>query len=340
MTQSIRMRPPANRFGAPSLSLLCLLPITGCAFLNRDNTPITNYVEKKLTPESSRAREALVPIIWPVAAVTLIADAVVIHPISVVDDAVEDTRDALWDEFDWDAEYATECFKLPWRATLTPIVFGFDFLGRALFDIPPHGHREEARAEKAEVLAEAVKLFDQGLVAEASVVLDGLSLADVNVLARPEHRQFYVLRLRIAYATGDYSWFKRNACQHRRNLSRPDVHSALLPVLEEILTGEDPFTRLKAFHFTCAWSEEEAREPYAVRQLQDPSPFIRFDALISPRWNQFLWKRLDLHQAARTAMEDLATDDPDPMIRALAAEIMRTSLDPNVDPPESTPDAR
>jgi hypothetical protein len=282
----------------------------------------------------------LVPIIWPVAAVTLIADAAVIHPISVVDDAVEDTRDALWDEFDWDAKYATECFKLPWRAIFTPIVFGFDFLGRALFDIPPHGQRERARAERAEVLAEAVKLFDRGLVVEASEALDGLSLADVNVLAKPERRQFYVLRLRLAYATDDYSWFTKNASRHRRYLAHPDVRSALLPVLDEMLIGDDPFTRLKAFHFTCAWSEEKDRESYAVRQLRDPSPFVRFAALISPRWNQVLWERLDLHQVARDAMEDLATDDPDPMIRALAAEIMCILPDPSVDSPDPSSDTR
>ena len=189
-------------------------------------------------------------------------------------------------------------------------------------------------------MAAAIPAVISAAVAEASEVLDGLSVADINILAKPERRQFYVLQLRLAYASGDYSWFAENASLHRRYLSRPDVHSALLPVLEEMLTDEDPFTRLKAFHFTCAWSEEKDRESYAVRQLRDPSPYVRFAALISPHWNQVLWKRLDLHQAARAAMEDLATDDPDPMIRALAAEIMRASPDPNVDSPEPTSDTR
>ena len=58
-----------------ALAAISLLALPGCAFLNRDNTPITNYVEEKLSPESARAQEALVPILWPVATITLIADA-------------------------------------------------------------------------------------------------------------------------------------------------------------------------------------------------------------------------------------------------------------------------
>ena len=224
------------------LSLAAILALPGCAFLNRENTPITNFVEKKLSPESPQAREALVPVVWPLAATTLIADAVFVHPVSVVDDAIRDTQDALWDEFDWDTRYATECFKLPWRAVFTPIVFGFDWLGRTLFDIEPHGHRDKIRTHAAEVLAQAARRLEAGEPAKIDAVLDEIPDGDIRKLTQTQKAQYYMLRLRAAQANGNYHWFDELGRPQQRELKRPEVHSALLPVIDEMLLSDDSYT--------------------------------------------------------------------------------------------------
>ena len=314
-----------------TLAAISFLALPGCAFLNRDNTPITNYVEEKLSPESARAQEALVPVLWPVATVTLIADAAVLHPISVVDDAFEDTRDVLWDDFDWDEEYATECFKLPWRAIFTPIVFGFDFLGRSLFDIEPHDRREEARAEATRVTGEVSKLLEEGRIAEAAALLEELSEYAVRVSDDPLKQEYCRLRLRLAFATGDYAWFAKAGWRSRRHLERPEVHGPLLPVLEQMLGDDHSFTRLKAYNFARTWLDDKEREPYLLRQLADPDPVIRFNALSRREW----WYPPDdgftLSPELRAALDRLATTDPDSAVRAQSAEILRLAAKPTPD---------
>ena len=310
-----------------TISLAAILALPGCAFLNRENTPITNFVERKLSPQSPQAREALVPVVWPLAVTTLIADAALVHPVSVVDDAIHDTQDALWDEFDWDNQYATECFKLPWRAVFTPIVFGFDWLGRTLFDIKPYGHRDQIRTHAQEVLAKATQRLDAGNPAEIHAVLDELPVEDVRKLTQTQKAQYYMLRLRTAQANGDYQWFDELDRPQRRDLKRPEVHSVLLPVIDEMLISEDSYTRFAAFRFTQAWLEPEPQQTYALCQLRDPDPVIRFEGLNHPRWNRLLRNGDTLPEQVRSAIERLAADDLVSIIRARAAEMARHNND-------------
>jgi hypothetical protein len=77
--------------------------------------------------------------------VAIVLDAAIVHPANIIDDAAEDTEEVLWDNFEWDEKYVTECAALPWRVVLTPAIFTGSFLGRSLFDIPRRA--EEARQE-------------------------------------------------------------------------------------------------------------------------------------------------------------------------------------------------
>ncbi len=301
--------------------LIATLPTSGCAFLNRANTPVTNFVEEKLSPESAGAAEVLVPIIWPVAAVTLTVDSLVVHPASVLDDAVKNTRDALWDRFDWDTEYATECFKLPWRAVFTPIVFGFDWFFRSSFDIPRYSHRAEARAEAEGALAEAARQLDAGFPAEASTQLNLIADREVPRLPPEQQKKYYLLRLQAAYASGDYGWFYVAKWHHLQNLKCANVQEGLLPVLEEMAACDDARARLNALKFAQDWFGTETQDAFTLRHLEDPNPVIRFHALDhlggKPRS-----RRTRPSEKLGAAIRRIADDDSDPVVRARAAEIV------------------
>ena len=120
------------------LAIAVLFLCAGCAVFNRDNTPTVNLVEERLIPAENPARTLSYPVMIPVGLVAVIIDCVIVHPVTVADDAFGDTTDALWDCFEWDTEYVTECGSLVPRTLLTPIVFTGCFLGRSTFDIPPH----------------------------------------------------------------------------------------------------------------------------------------------------------------------------------------------------------
>jgi len=120
---------------------IALTTCTGCAFLNRQNTPTANFVEQKLLPKTNPAKVLSYPALLPVGVGALAVDAVVIHPVSVLDDAYRDTERALWRHFDWEDSYVTECAKLVPRTALSPVVFTFMWTARSVFDIPPHVRR-------------------------------------------------------------------------------------------------------------------------------------------------------------------------------------------------------
>ncbi len=296
----------------------------GIAINNRQNTPVTNAVEERLSAASPGAQTLLIPAVWPVAAATLAVDALVVHPYSVVDDALEDTRDALWDDFDWDTQYATECFTLPWRAVLTPIVFGFDWLGRAIFDVQPHGYKEATQAQAQNALARAAQELEENLPEEAGAALDEITPEDARRLTATQRDKYCVLRLRTARAGGDYTWFYRPDRLHFRRSLAPGDHSELSGLLEEMLRSDDGFTRLTAFRFACEWSAGNARQEYIRRQLGDPDQMIRFDAvnalrrLVSDEWSGFPPETL-------AAVNQAADKETDPFVRAGANEIVRAA---------------
>lgn len=132
------------------LLVLCglLVLVSGCAFMNRENTVLMNQVEERLWPEDTLMQVVAFPVVFPLGFVAVLIDISVVHPASVVGDAWDETSDVLWDELDWDTQYVTECAALPWRALMTPLFFAGDFFVRALFNIPTRAEEERERARK------------------------------------------------------------------------------------------------------------------------------------------------------------------------------------------------
>jgi hypothetical protein len=108
----------------------------------RDNRRTLNALDASLTPESAAARWAAAPVALPTGLVALAVDAVVVHPACSIDDAWGDTVEWLWTP-DPDESRFRRAVLLPLVTLATPPVFVGDWLGRALFAIPPRGADHE-----------------------------------------------------------------------------------------------------------------------------------------------------------------------------------------------------
>ena len=108
-----------------------LLP--GCAVFEEDNRLLTSALDDAVEPESTGAKVALSPVFIPVGVVSLVVDAVVVHPISEIPNAYDDTVEAVWE--DPEGSYVTQAFLFVPKVAITPVVFVFDWLGRSIFDI-------------------------------------------------------------------------------------------------------------------------------------------------------------------------------------------------------------
>ena len=119
------------------IAIVMLIPLFGCAAMNRNNTPLFNMSEKYLVPATQPARILSLPLTFPVSLLAITFDATVIHPAKQFGPAYRDTRNIFWTipAKQWNEEYYLTSFTLPPRAALTPTMYIFDFLGRSLFDV-------------------------------------------------------------------------------------------------------------------------------------------------------------------------------------------------------------
>lgn len=133
------------------LAWLALLS-SGCAWSNPDNRPVWNAFEANVVPSDDTAFYATLPLTVPVGLGAILLDTLVVHPVRVLDDAVGDAADE-WKDLDWQQQYYSELGLLPLRVAGTPLVFLGSFVGRCLFDVPPHG---SAKASDTPPPADAV----------------------------------------------------------------------------------------------------------------------------------------------------------------------------------------
>ena len=116
------------------VALMLFLP--GCAVINEENRRTLNAMDAAWTPESAGARWGLAPVALPAGLLGLAADAFVVHPACVLDDAWGDTVDWLWTP-EPDESRFRRAVLTPLCALATPLVFVGDWLGRALFPMQP-----------------------------------------------------------------------------------------------------------------------------------------------------------------------------------------------------------
>ncbi len=104
-----------------------------CAMGNGGRRRLLNYLDANFTPSTTTGRWLLSPIALPVGIVAGATDAVVLHPLSQIDDAWVDTVDVVWD-FGPGTDFRTVLLT-PLSAVATPVVFGVTWLWRSVFDI-------------------------------------------------------------------------------------------------------------------------------------------------------------------------------------------------------------
>jgi hypothetical protein len=119
----------------PHGSPLLLLLAAGCAMAAPENRRTLLWLDDNLKPASGVARGALLPAAIPIGLAALAVDAVVVHPVTVVDDAWGDTVDLLWTTRG--ETPLRQALFAPIAALATPFVFAGDFLGRCNFAIAP-----------------------------------------------------------------------------------------------------------------------------------------------------------------------------------------------------------
>lgn len=120
--------------GVRGLTVLCLLPLVGCAWARRENRPVWTAFEENLVPTGDTAFAVALPVTVPLGLLAILTDTFVAHPLQVVDDAADTAAD-MWRGIDLEHAYYREAGLLPFRALMTPVWFVGSFLGRSAFDV-------------------------------------------------------------------------------------------------------------------------------------------------------------------------------------------------------------
>ncbi len=288
-----------------SRGLCALAPallLAGCAFLNRANTPTLNLVEENLWPETTAKRAVVFPLVFPISVAALATDAVIIHPISVIDDSARDTRDALWDDLDWNASYMTESVALPWRTVGTPVIFVSDLLLRSLFDVRENvdkARRREREEQILEILDQIEDLIDRERAGEAFDLLRAKEM-EINrfwyqTLGRDEEMgsRHSSLWLEAAYRGGRYEQLFASSNPYRPLMNRKSLTERGLGVLAEMRTAPSPTVRWAAFLIEASSEMDPHMLGDLVREaLRDANPVLRHEVL---GWieSQTLWSRVE-----------------------------------------------
>lgn len=117
------------------ISAFLLLGIVGlqthCAFSKRENRRLTNSLDSHLVPPSPAGKILLVPVALTVGSVSLLADALVVHPLAVVPESAKDCVEIVW--FNPEGGIVIQSFLLVPKIIVTPIVFGTIWIRKAVF---------------------------------------------------------------------------------------------------------------------------------------------------------------------------------------------------------------
>ena len=104
------------------VSLLVVSLAASCAVENHERRKLLNYLDANWAPSSTSGRWLASPIALPVGVLAGATDAVVLHPISQIDDAWVDTVDVVWD-FGASTDFRTVLLT-PLSAVAAPGVVG------------------------------------------------------------------------------------------------------------------------------------------------------------------------------------------------------------------------
>jgi hypothetical protein len=116
-------------------ALALLVGSGGCAWMDEDNRHLLNAADEMVKPQEPAAQVALAPVFIPVGGALLVTDALVVHPLSVIGPALEDTNNFVWRSAGQSDSGFREVLLLGPRIIGTPVIFFGDWLARSLFAI-------------------------------------------------------------------------------------------------------------------------------------------------------------------------------------------------------------
>ncbi len=342
----MQIRTECRHFSLAAILVAVLLApavFGGCAIMNRDNTPLLNLVEDNLWPESTGMRIVTFPVVFPAGAVAVLLDAVIVHPTMIVDDSLGDTKDVLWDNWEWDEKYVTECACLPWRTLFTPLIFTGCFLGRALFDFPERADAESRAAEDAarqeadERLRARVKslkktlvsdldrveeLIDAGRCSEALDEVTGVvGAVDLNMWLQLEKEGDLLARSHFLSFAAAVGCGRLEAISTAWAVTLRDAYTRKTrSILSGMRESDDPLVRWTAFTFGMELARKKhEKHDLAHVALRDRDAAVRRSAL----W----WvKHCGLDGISDRLVADLkriAEEDDDPINRTFAVDLLR-----------------
>lgn len=312
---------------AAAVIILGLL-LQGCAFLNRDNTPLLNGVEKHLVPEKTWQKAVAFPLIFPVGICAITLDAFIVHPISVADEAYDDTMDTLWKRLNWKDEYMTECFLLPWRTISTPIVFTGDFLGRAMFDIPDRSSKIKREAKTKDLIVELEQLLSEKKYSEVINKLNKSSEHSYSMYD-PDNKMDYI-KFKAAYLGGLYDSY---TAIFIRKFSLSKFKDDVKGILNELQKSENPYSRWKGLEGDIYLnSDKSSRVEYIIEKYNDPDPGVRLMLL-----NMINMIATDDIRDFTSDIEKLKEKETEPMNKAILESILFNMPYPKTASPMTCP---
>jgi hypothetical protein len=315
-------------------ALLAGLLLSGCAAFNRDNTPTFNLVEEHLWPESTAKRIAVAPAVYPLSLAAVGLDAAIVHPASVVDDTARETQETLWDDWDWDDHYVSECVGLPLRAAATPIYFVGDFVGRAFFSSDRAARDERTRQEDMRILDDSRQILDKAQKAleadNPQKALDSLEEADSRTLSRMRKAGEEDLALRMEFlrfkaACRSRRYEALNSTSRIRSLLNSPFGKDVEALLREMRRSDDPYARSRAFSLErYVRSTDKEINASVAAALRDPDGIVRHEALV---WVKGRSSRESV-RPLKPQVERAAREDGSPINRSVAKEILRLFRQP------------
>lgn len=123
------LRPWSRRIPTVCIALFALAGGPGCASTNMDHLSVTNYADRRITPEDETTRWLATPFLIPLTIVTLAVDNFLLAPVVQLPSAYEDAERFVTYDF---AGYYSSLGIAPFQIGLTPVVFAGSWFFRTV----------------------------------------------------------------------------------------------------------------------------------------------------------------------------------------------------------------
>lgn len=101
--------------------------------MRSSNRLLTNHLDEFVQPKETYQEVLLSPIFIPVGTISLLTDALLLHPISVIPKSLSKTYEIIW--FKPQGGVIRQSFLFLPKIVLTPITLIVAWLGYSIFDI-------------------------------------------------------------------------------------------------------------------------------------------------------------------------------------------------------------